>query len=76
MIRFSFETVAENKQEIRREIAHLLWQIDHTWPLQLDLTDEKWAKSKVDEGWLKLNGGLRRQSIQKIEKKLVKIGPS
>jgi len=67
MIRFTFESVAESKQELRDEVAHLLWQIDHTWPLQFDMTDMKWTRSRIDEGWLKRNGGLRKQQIEKVE---------
>lgn len=61
MLRFTFESFFKDKKELREELAHLLWQIDYTWPS--DLHDLNWVKEKADRAFVKLNGGAQRQSL-------------
>lgn len=64
MLRFTFESFFETKAELRDEIAHLLWQIDYTWPLGMYPKQLDWMKEKTDGSFVKLNGGARRQSME------------
>lgn len=57
MLRFTFESFFKDKKELREELAHLLWQIDYTWPS--DLHDLNWVKEKADRAFVKLNGGVQ-----------------
>jgi hypothetical protein len=65
MFKFSFETTIKDKQELKTELTHLLWQIDHTWPSSFYPKQLNWIKSKSDQSSYKITGGIKRQSLEK-----------
>jgi len=67
MFRFSYESFFETKAELREEIAHLLWQIDNTWPMGMYPQQLSWFKDRINTAVVKLNGGARRQSIDNVK---------
>ena len=67
MFKFTFETVFKSKAELQEEIKNLLWQVEHTWPAMLIENQTDWIKKKVDQGWIKINGGYKRQRFEITE---------
>lgn len=65
MHRFTFESFFKDKKELREEVAHLLWQIDHLWPSGFH--DLNWVKEKADVSLVKLNGGALRHSLVSVK---------
>ena len=63
MFEFSFTSNFENKQELEKELKQLLLRIQHTWPVIINSNDMKWTKSHTDENVIKLNYGLRQQTL-------------
>jgi hypothetical protein len=53
MIKLSFESVAENKQELIKELKDLIWRLDVNLPIKSD--------------WLKLNYGERHTRLVNIK---------
>ena len=68
MFRFNFESVFLTKDELRAEVEHLLWRIDHAWPVLMLSEQIDWIRQRTDEAWIKINGGARRQSLETVEK--------
>jgi hypothetical protein len=68
---FTFESYFNTQAELRKEVAHLLWQIDKgmwtiggMYPNQIG-----WLKEKIDKSFIKINGGGQRQFLELVKRK-------